>query len=113
MKGKLSNPNLILEEVSEAERLQNSLNGTTSFIEEDDDREDEPEDDDIPFTKKMRIATRKVHNVSDALVNAKVGLGKSRRYHKDKLYFELIQCLIIICLNLQPCQMTGSGLRDC
>jgi hypothetical protein len=63
MKGKLSNPNLILEEVPEAERLQNQ------------NVEEEAEDDGIPFTKKMRIETRKIHNISDTLVNAKLGLG--------------------------------------
>jgi len=29
----------------------------------------------IPFTKQMRIATREIHNISDALVNAKLGIG--------------------------------------
>lgn len=34
-------------------------------------------DTEIPFTKQMRIATREIHNVSDALVNAKLGIGCS------------------------------------
>lgn len=29
----------------------------------------------IPFTKQMRIATREIHNISDALVNTKLGIG--------------------------------------
>lgn len=33
--------------------------------------------EEIPFTKKMRIATREIHNVSDALVNAKIGFAMS------------------------------------
>ncbi|KAG0728469.1 Heme oxygenase 1 [Chionoecetes opilio] len=32
---------------------------------------------DIPFTKQMRIATRDIHNVSDALINAKIGFAMS------------------------------------
>lgn len=32
--------------------------------------------EEIPFTKRMRIATREIHNVSDALINAKIGFGK-------------------------------------
>ncbi|XP_068241903.1 heme oxygenase 1-like [Palaemon carinicauda] len=32
---------------------------------------------DVPFTKKMRIVTREIHNVSDALINAKLGIAMS------------------------------------
>lgn len=32
--------------------------------------------EDIPFTKQMRQATREIHAVSDALVNAKLAFGK-------------------------------------
>ena len=35
------------------------------------------EDVGVPFTKKMRIVTREIHDVSDALINAKLGIGKS------------------------------------
>ena len=31
---------------------------------------------DVPFTKQMRIATREIHNISDNLINAKLGIGK-------------------------------------
>lgn len=31
----------------------------------------------ILFTKKMRIATREIHGISDALINAKIGFGKA------------------------------------
>lgn len=67
MSGKLSNSNLILEEVPESERLQ-------SFSRQNEEEEDA--DDGILFTKKMRNETRKIHNISDTLVNAKLGLGK-------------------------------------
>lgn len=33
-------------------------------------------DEDVPFTKKMRAVTREIHNVSDSLINAKLGIGK-------------------------------------
>ncbi|KAK4299102.1 hypothetical protein Pmani_028599 [Petrolisthes manimaculis] len=32
---------------------------------------------DVPFTKKMRIVTRDIHNISDALINAKIGIAMS------------------------------------
>jgi len=78
MKGKLSNENLILEEIPEAERLLNSLSGSASLIDEEDD----PDQEDILFTVQMRNATKAVHNVSDALVNAKVGLGMTSMFNK-------------------------------
>ncbi|XP_066969988.1 heme oxygenase 1 [Macrobrachium rosenbergii] len=34
-------------------------------------------DAEVPFTKKMRIVTREIHNVSDALINAKLGIAMS------------------------------------
>lgn len=68
MKGKVSNPNFILEEIPESERLQ-------SVSQNEDDEDAMDIDDGIPFTKKMRIETRKIHNISDTLVNAKLGLG--------------------------------------
>lgn len=34
-------------------------------------------DDDIPFTKQMRDVTREIHNVSDAMINAKLGIAMS------------------------------------
>lgn len=30
----------------------------------------------LEFTKRMRQATREIHDISDALVNAKLGIGK-------------------------------------
>lgn len=30
----------------------------------------------MEFTKQMRKATREIHDISDALVNAKLGIGK-------------------------------------
>lgn len=33
-------------------------------------------DNDVSFTKQMRKATRNVHSISDALVNAKLAFGK-------------------------------------
>ena len=30
----------------------------------------------LEFTKQMRKATREIHDISDALVNAKLGIGK-------------------------------------
>lgn len=33
--------------------------------------------EDIPFTKQMRKATRDIHNISDALINAKLGIALS------------------------------------
>ena len=32
--------------------------------------------EDVLFTKKMRIVTREIHGVSDALINAKIGFGR-------------------------------------
>ena len=59
----------ILREANEAER------------EEKLKREaEEAEDDaviDVPFTKQMREATKQVHNLSDAMVNAKLGIGNN------------------------------------
>ena len=34
-----------------------------------------PDDNEL-FTKKMRRVTREIHGVSDALINAKLGIGK-------------------------------------
>ncbi|CAL8069178.1 unnamed protein product [Orchesella dallaii] len=65
---------VIIRELSEEERLQNVMNASDSADDEDNEAE---EDDGIPFTTKMRQATRKVHNVSDALVNAKLGIAMS------------------------------------
>ncbi|ODM95621.1 Heme oxygenase 1 [Orchesella cincta] len=62
---------VIIRELSEEERLQNAVNST------DDEDNDPDEDDEVLFTIKMRQATRKVHNVSDALVNAKLGIAMS------------------------------------
>lgn len=64
----------IIQELTEEERLQNKSTSATSLLEDDEDNEPEV-DDGIPFTTKMRQATRKVHGLSDALVNAKLGLG--------------------------------------
>lgn len=63
---------VIIRELTEEERLQNAINGTDSAEDEDNEPEEE---DGIPFTTKLRAATRKVHSVSDALVNAKLGIG--------------------------------------
>ncbi len=45
---------------------------------DNDEGEDTPEEleDAIEFTKAMRIATRKIHSLSDSLVNAKLSIGK-------------------------------------
>lgn len=66
---------MILEELSEEEILQNAKVGMASSDQEGDGEEAEA-DDGIPFTTKLRAATRQVHRVSDALVNAKLGIGK-------------------------------------
>jgi len=51
----------------------------SSLLEEDEELQ-EDEDDGIPFTKKMRDATRNIHRLSDHLVNAKVGLGGHSKF---------------------------------
>ncbi len=35
----------------------------------------------LEFTKQMRKATREIHDISDALVNAKLGIGKVPLYY--------------------------------
>jgi len=58
-------------------------------LEKDDDTSEEADDDvedTVEFTKLMRIATRKVHKMSDALVNAKLSIGKE--------YLYLLSCII-------------------
>lgn len=68
----------IIQELTEEERLQNKSTASgTSLLEDDEDNQPEV-DDGIPFTTKMRQATRSVHGLSDALVNAKLGLGKTQ-----------------------------------
>ncbi|XP_076063716.1 heme oxygenase [Oratosquilla oratoria] len=42
------------------------------------------ESQEIPFTKRMRIATREIHNVSDALINAKLGIAMT----EDRVWAE-------------------------
>ncbi|XP_053643159.1 heme oxygenase 1 [Cherax quadricarinatus] len=39
---------------------------------------------DVPFTKQMRNATREIHSVSDALINAKLGIAMS----EDRVWAE-------------------------
>jgi hypothetical protein len=78
MKVRTRKESFILEEVPEEERSLNANMSTSSLLEEEDG-DDELEEDEVPFTKKMRVATRKVHNMSDTLVNAKLGLGSSRK----------------------------------
>ncbi|KAG7165747.1 Heme oxygenase 1-like [Homarus americanus] len=38
----------------------------------------------VPFTKQMRIATKEIHNVSDALINAKLGIAMT----EDRVWAE-------------------------
>ncbi|KAK7078857.1 heme oxygenase (decycling) 1 [Halocaridina rubra] len=44
----------------------------------------EPGKSDVPFTKQMRIVTREIHNVSDGLINAKLGIAMS----EDRVWAE-------------------------
>lgn len=39
----------------------------------------------MEFTKQMRKATREIHDISDALVNAKLGIGK--------IFFYILICI--------------------
>jgi len=69
-----TNPNLILEEVPEAERLQN---WKPNEDEEDALTPEDGQDNGLSFTQQMRAVTKSIHNLSDALVNAKLGLAMS------------------------------------
>ena len=48
--------------------------------------------EDIPFTKQMRKATRDIHNISDALINAKLGIGEYKTKHRAGLPAQ-VSCL--------------------
>ena len=52
------------------------VNSQDVFAEKDEDTPEEELENPVEFTKAMRMATRKVHNMSDALVNAKLSIGK-------------------------------------
>lgn len=51
---------------------------------------------DVPFTKQMRVATREIHNISDNLINAKLGIAMmSDRVWAEGLliFYEVFQYL--------------------
>lgn len=50
----------------------------------------------IEFTKQMRKATREIHDISDALVNAKLGIGI------DSYLFQIPSSIINHLFGLQP-----------
>lgn len=46
----------------------------------------------LEFTKQMRKATREIHDISDALVNAKLGIGKVLLYYTISLFKIMNSC---------------------
>lgn len=43
-------------------------------------------EDKLLLTKQMRIATREIHNLSDALVNSKLVFGKNYNFNEQRKY---------------------------
>ena len=63
----------------------------------------------VSFSKQMRLATRDIHKISDALVNAKIAFGKYKIENEN--FQRQFQTKIRI-LTLQACRTTMCGRMD-